>query len=71
VLRARCQPFRLPALPPAGCARCGAACAQAKRCARCLQVVYCDKACQVAHWKTHRSECRAPAAADAAAAADA
>jgi hypothetical protein len=68
VLRARQQAFRLPALPAASCARCGARCAATKRCARCMQVAYCDKACQAAHWAEHRPECRrAPAGEDSAA----
>ena len=28
------------------------------RCAKCKQVHYCSKACQKAHWKTHKKECK-------------
>ena len=28
------------------------------RCGRCRRVFYCGKACQAAHWKTHKAECK-------------
>ena len=28
-----------------------------KRCAKCKSVAYCNRACQVKHWKTHKPEC--------------
>ena len=44
------------------CARCGKPGAT-KRCGRCDAVRYCDRACQVAHWRAaedgHRDACEA------------
>lgn len=31
-----------------------------KRCARCKNVVYCNRECQEKHWKEHRKECVKP-----------
>lgn len=39
------------------CGHCGKACGDLK-CARCLQVRYCDAECQKAAWKAHKSECK-------------
>jgi hypothetical protein len=30
----------------------------AKKCAGCLQVYYCTRECQLAHWSTHKPVCR-------------
>ena len=30
-----------------------------KLCAGCKDIYYCDAACQLAHWKEHRADCRA------------
>ena len=41
------------------CAGCGAAGAGAvQRCGGCRSVVYCSRACQKVHWKTHKAACR-------------
>jgi len=52
------------------CEHCGKPGATA-RCARCRGAVYCGRACQRAHWRSHRPACRVRAAATAAAAEDA
>ncbi|KAG2373471.1 hypothetical protein C9374_012078 [Naegleria lovaniensis] len=39
------------------CAACGKPNAT-KRCGGCHGVVYCSKECQVAHWKTHKVDCK-------------
>ena len=39
------------------CARCGKQ-SVGKKCLGCNAVYYCSRACQVAHWKDHREECR-------------
>ncbi|KAJ7753063.1 hypothetical protein DFH07DRAFT_774200 [Mycena maculata] len=31
-----------------------------KLCSRCQSAKYCSRACQVAHWKTHKAHCRSP-----------
>ena len=42
------------------CARCGIVAADLKACVRCKAVVYCGRACQVAHWKAgHKQDCTA------------
>ena len=33
-----------------------------KKCSRCKQARYCSVSCQKAHWKTHKLECKPPAA---------
>ena len=47
---------------PAQCAKCKKALAQLMRCGRCNEVMYCGRACQVAHYKEHKANCRATAA---------
>ena len=37
---------------------CGASGAGLRRCADCGSVLYCSAACQRAHWKAHKAECR-------------
>jgi hypothetical protein len=29
-----------------------------QKCAACVAVRYCGKACRVAHWKAHRADCK-------------
>ena len=29
-----------------------------KKCAGCLEVFYCERTCQLAHWPAHKAECR-------------
>lgn len=58
-------------LPPARrccAAGCGAT-RSLRRCAGCLAVLYCGEACNRAHWRVHRSECRRVQAARSPAAA--
>ena len=43
------------------CAACGAVGPAKKRCAACEDVHYCNAACQHAHWKEHRADCRVAA----------
>ncbi|KAJ7840151.1 hypothetical protein B0H13DRAFT_2287174 [Mycena leptocephala] len=31
-----------------------------KLCSRCQSAKYCSRACQIAHWKTHKAYCRSP-----------
>jgi hypothetical protein len=31
---------------------------QYKRCVGCRAVIYCSRACQIAHWKTHKASCQ-------------
>jgi tetratricopeptide (TPR) repeat protein len=53
---------RLPRVPREPCAGCGAppgGPAPLQRCAACLGVYYCSKACQAAHWRAHKRACRA------------
>jgi hypothetical protein len=52
----------LPAAPTA-CAQCGTVAPNLKLCVRCLRVRYCNGACQKLHWRTHKRECKAEAAA--------
>ncbi|KAL2075202.1 hypothetical protein VTL71DRAFT_144 [Oculimacula yallundae] len=47
---------------PAQCANCRKVSGQLMRCGRCNEVVYCGRACQVAHFKEHKAFCRAIAA---------
>lgn len=39
------------------CAFCGYLCG-ATKCGKCMGVNYCNRTCQVAHWKTHKNECK-------------
>jgi hypothetical protein len=47
---------------PAQCAKCKKVPVQLMLCGRCKQVIYCGQACQVAHYKDHKTICRAIAA---------
>ncbi len=47
---------------PAQCAKCKKVSVQLMRCGRCNEVIYCGRACQVAHFKEHKAICRATAA---------
>lgn len=38
------------------CAQCATECAKFK-CSLCKEVWYCDKTCQLAHWKEHKAHC--------------
>ena len=40
------------------CENCGKAKEGLKKCARCLQVFYCSKECQVAHFPRHKVACK-------------
>ena len=53
------QRSMLPAPPQ--CAKCERASVQLMRCGRCNKVMYCGRACQVAHYKEHKPICRATA----------
>ncbi|EFY89580.1 putative histone-lysine N-methyltransferase [Metarhizium acridum CQMa 102] len=44
---------------PAQCANCGKGPGQLMLCGRCEAVMYCGRACQVAHFKDHKATCRA------------
>jgi histone-lysine N-methyltransferase SETD3 len=45
--------------PPAThCANCGNGCGALMLCGRCKTVKYCNRECQVAHFKGHKAECR-------------
>ncbi|KAK3402314.1 hypothetical protein B0T20DRAFT_136626 [Sordaria brevicollis] len=44
------------------CANCGKADAPLSLCGRCKSVAYCGRACQVAHYKGHKTKCQALAA---------
>ena len=45
------------------CSHCDAATPGLKQCSGCLgNVFYCGKDCQVAHWKTHKLDCKKAAA---------
>ena len=41
------------------CAHCSKVGASMKKCRQCKKIYYCSKACQVAHWPTHRVACSA------------
>ena len=41
------------------CAACRTVRPVMKLCAGCKDIYYCDAACQLAHWKEHRADCRA------------
>jgi hypothetical protein len=43
------------------CENCNEHTTRVKMCSRCKEVIYCSKACQVAHWKTggHKQACNA------------
>ena len=41
------------------CANCGKVSDSLKMCARCKAVMYCQRACQVSHFQTHKATCRA------------
>lgn len=43
----------------AQCANCNKILTQVMRCGRCNKVTYCGRACQVAHYKQHKANCRA------------
>lgn len=43
----------------AQCANCNKILTQVMRCGRCNKVMYCGRACQVAHYKQHKANCRA------------
>lgn len=45
------------------CTACGGTATKPQKCSVCLRVSYCSKECQRSHWKTHKSECKAPAIA--------
>jgi len=42
----------------AACHRQNSASIKLKRCFKCLDVSYCDRACQKTHWEMHRANCR-------------
>lgn len=44
---------------PPQCAKCEKFSAQLMRCGRCNKVMYCGRACQIAHYKEHKTICRA------------
>jgi len=46
---------------PAQCAKCEKVSVQLMRCGRCNKVMYCGRACQVAHYKEHKAMCLATA----------
>eukprot|EP01126_Amoeba_proteus_P019259 TRINITY_DN1989_c0_g1_i2.p1 TRINITY_DN1989_c0_g1~~TRINITY_DN1989_c0_g1_i2.p1 ORF type:complete len:480 (-),score=71.76 TRINITY_DN1989_c0_g1_i2:91-1530(-) len=39
------------------CSFCGKKAMSLLKCSRCLSVSYCDRTCQVGHWKVHKGEC--------------
>ena len=39
------------------CAKCGKGSEDLRRCTRCINVAYCNRDCQVAHWKEHKKVC--------------
>lgn len=49
----------------AHCAKCKKGLTQLMRCGRCNKVTYCGRACQVAHYKEHKADCRPRAAVPA------
>ena len=54
------QVAKLPQLPSARCAACGAE--AVKHCAACSGPSYCSTECQRRHWKEHRAACKAAVA---------
>ncbi|KAH8696907.1 hypothetical protein GQ44DRAFT_718701 [Phaeosphaeriaceae sp. PMI808] len=46
---------------PAQCAKCENVSVQLMRCGSCNKVMYCGRACQVAHYKEHKAMCQATA----------
>ncbi|PVH69866.1 SET domain-containing protein [Cadophora sp. DSE1049] len=46
---------------PPQCAKCEKVSVQLMRCGRCNKVMYCGRACQVAHYKEHKAMCRVTA----------
>lgn len=51
--------FEEPFAPPLGAKVCGHCGGPAKlTCAGCSGIHYCERACQKAHWKTHKPDCR-------------
>jgi hypothetical protein len=42
------------------CRQCSKASESLQRCGRCKTVCYCSKECQVAHWPTHKANCKRP-----------
>lgn len=50
-----------PLITMARCAKCGKTSAKLMRCGRCNITMYCGRACQVAHYKEHKVDCRATA----------
>ncbi|KAK7681343.1 hypothetical protein QCA50_015434 [Cerrena zonata] len=44
------------------CGFCGKRDVKLSRCRTCKKAVYCDRVCQTADWKSHKSMCHAPAA---------
>jgi hypothetical protein len=48
------------------CAYSGCSGAGLKKCAVCLEVFFCGKVCQVAHWPAHKADCKRRAEAKAA-----
>ena len=39
------------------CGSCGSQCGNLK-CGKCGSVYYCNRSCQVSHWKTHKNDCK-------------
>jgi hypothetical protein len=51
--------FAIPAIDKTVCSGCGQVGKKLQACAKCNAVRYCSKACQVAHWPSHRGTCKA------------
>jgi hypothetical protein len=65
--RANAAQHALPRVPRAVCAACGApGDGRLQRCAACMGIAYCSKACQLAHWGAHKAACKAARKAAAA-----